>query len=1010
MSLFLPKLRWLAPVLISFCVFAQTTTAKASATPLPLPSSLPLQDYEQVLYRFLMERQYVLMGWDHDKEVRDTGPYIENQYFGTHPAVRIYYSPEVISWLKNDRKGEIPDGAMIIKEMFTPPAVLYQDLANDPKYADPAAYQKLINQLISAWTVIVRDRQASKDGWFWANPGAPGQGESIEKAIQRQLDTLTQPPNSSFGAPCLRCHASAENQFTFSALRNIQGFMPDQEPLRFLVDTSWRSAAHFKDWPLSQIADEPYVKAHFMLPDLLRPYSSSNPLGAEKDADFHTGLTRLLAAHRTVDDEALPKPNPAILKAYGMNPEPENKVQTFPSQWNDQVLPAHDGAEAFITSDNCLGCHGGLGGEPYGVTMFVSTGPNYGDGYNLSEYGEWRWSPMGLAGRDPIFFAQIESEMVYLQRDAKRNPTPLVGSLEDNMQAVVNTCTSCHGAMGQRQLAIDAESNPHLDPNFKIDYMFLAPRISSKQPEPPDHEAMYVKYGQLGREGVSCAICHHIDKPSPDQIENWNPPPGYLTGDTNKELAFVLFHNNTGRFEQGPNDQFFGPFADVRVKPMDNTLGVTPTENAFIRNSQLCGACHSINLPNIGATDDRFPVLNAAETNPAFQSYQHSIEQATFLEWQNSAFAQDPGQPNSQFQSCQDCHMPRDFKTPDGQVNLDNLTTQIAAIQDANFPEAENRLPIEDIDVPLRPDYRRHEHVGLNVFLLEMFDQFPQILGVDKSDYMTSATNGVDTAVNNMIIQAQAETADITTQITQFDGTSLSATVTVTNKTGHRYPSGVAFRRAFIEFSVLDGEKVIWCSGRTNGAGILIDNKGNPLPTEFLPNGTTYQPHYQVITQEDQVQIYEELNQDMDREFTTSFIHRVYDIKDNRLLPRGWRAADYFKPQGQVLFQFMEATDPVATGNDPDYMDQGPGFKGQDSLKYEVKLPYKVDKNRLKVRATLYNQSIPPYWIHQRLQAAPTGQATQRLFYMISHLDLKGTPMADWKLKLVHAEAHARDK
>ena len=32
-------------------------------------------------------------------------------------------------------------------------------------------------------------------------------------------------------------------------------------------------------------------------------------------------------------------------------------------------------------------------------------------GLNVSPYGEWRWSPMGLAGRDPVFHAQLESEM-----------------------------------------------------------------------------------------------------------------------------------------------------------------------------------------------------------------------------------------------------------------------------------------------------------------------------------------------------------------------------------------------------------------------------------------------------------------------------------------------------------------------------------------------------------------------------------------------------------------------
>ena len=148
--------------------------------------------------------------------------------------------------------------------------------------------------------------------------------------------------------------------------------------------------------------------------------------------------------------------------------------------------------------------------------------------------------------------------------------------------------------------------------------------------------------------------------------------------------------------------------------------------------------------------------------------------------------------------------MLRDFETVDEKVKVDRLTTRIAAIQDASFPEADNRLPVDKIDVPLRDNYRRHEHVGLNVFLLEMFGQFPDILGVAKTDYMTSAANG------------------------------------------------------------------------------------------------------------------------------------------------------------EVIRQFFEATDPKGTGDDPDYRDQGPGFPGQNSIRYRVVLPRAVDSSKLKFRATLYDQSIPP--------------------------------------------------
>ena len=994
-------------LLLIFLMFSHTSFSKSKLPEnglpanLKLPSSMPIQDYEKLLYPWLMKRQYQKLGWRKDKTVRDTGPYINTVYYGTHPAVRIYYSPEVIVWLENGRKGELPDGSMIIKEMFTPPAAFYEDMKNNPAYKKQRDYDKFIDSMVTAWTVMVRDKNASKDGWFWANPAAPGEKQSIKKAVTSQLDTLTGPPGSEFGAPCLRCHASAESQFTFSDLKNIEGFHSDSEPLRFLVDTSWRSAEHFEDYPLSTVKNDRYVQSHYILPTELRPFHIDTKAATEFLS--HMGINRPQTTD-PVEKEALAKPNPEFVKIFNsISPVKKADVKAFPSQWMDQVLPDSHQAQQYMTSDNCLGCHGGLGGEPYGVTMFVKTGPQYGEGYNLSEYGEWRWSPMGVAGRDPIFHAQLESEMVLLERDAAMKPSPLKGPLDDTKHAVTNTCLSCHGAMGQRQLEIDAANDPNLDPNFSVDYFYLEERLSKKQKPQPN--AQYTKYGQLAREGISCAICHHIDQPSEQQVNNWTPPSGWLSKKSDKELAYMLFHNNTGRFESGPADQFFGPFADVAEKPMERTLGVSPVHNEFITDSQLCGTCHTINLPNIGATEEEFPVLNAAETNPAFKDYQHSIEQATFLEWQNSVFAQAPDKKNTSFKSCQDCHMPGGFETLDGEINIDQITTQIAAIQDTNFPEADNRLPNDDIDIPLRDDYKRHEHVGLNVFLLEMFDQFPEILGVDKSDYMTGADNGVDTAIDNMILQAQKYTASIDVAINSVNEDNLTATVNIRNHTGHRFPSGVAFRRAFIEFSVFSGDEEIWASGRTNKVGVIVNGEGKPLATEFLPNGETYQPHYQKITRQDQVQIYEELNQNAQKMFTTSFIHRVFDIKDNRLLPDGWRASNFFKKEGEVLYQFFEATDPHGVEGDPDYQDQGKKFKGGDSLIYEVALPEGIDTKTLSVRATLYSQSISPSWLHQRFSTAPNGIATQRLYYMASRLNLENTPMKNWKLKLVSSSA-----
>ena len=92
-----------------------------------------------------------------DKGVRDTGPFVNGTYLGTHPAVRIYYSPAVMTWLAKGRDDELPDGAMIVKEMYSP---------------GPAARWEGQPLVPASWTVMIKDAKGSHDGWFWGGSGA----------------------------------------------------------------------------------------------------------------------------------------------------------------------------------------------------------------------------------------------------------------------------------------------------------------------------------------------------------------------------------------------------------------------------------------------------------------------------------------------------------------------------------------------------------------------------------------------------------------------------------------------------------------------------------------------------------------------------------------------------------------------------------------------------------------------------------------------------------------------
>jgi len=967
---------------------------------LPLPSALPLLDYERALYPFIAERRYVGLGWARDKAWRDTGPFVLQTSYGIHPAVRMYYSPGVLQWLLAGRKGEIPDGAIVVKEMAAPPAARYNEYralleAEHPN--DPAKVDELFLAFLKKtgglnWTVMIKDKSVSHGGWYFA---------SVEQ--DWKVDDFGPPFNApATGAAlgtCMRCHASSDAELIFADLENVLGY--PGEPLQFRVDESWRN---MKDMP----------PGPFNLPDVQLPAGGASQATLIRDRFHHP--ERAAAAPR-----AAPPADPAFVRAILGDAPPAGLAttapQSFPGQWLDHVPSRPGGPQHFLTSDNCLGCHGGLGGPPYGTTMFLQTGPDYGDGYNISEFGEWRWTPMGLAGRDPVFFSQLESEFALLDK----------AGAGDMKSALGTTCLSCHGAMGQRQLDIDAHAMPEkgLDPNdFKPSYAFLhAPLTKAEEAQQKaDGTYDYHQYGNLAREGISCAVCHHIA-----------PPEGLPGAPQRNKLDTYLMNGTTGVFRYTPADELIGPYEDIHPKPMQNAMGIAPKFDGYVKDSELCGACHTINLPNVdaptdrpleGFTEEEQAILNEAAANGAeylsrtfgvgwakpLVKFQHSVEQATYIEWINSSFGDT---------SCQDCHMKTGFENLAGDVKLDDVTTQIATIQDSNYPAVANLLPQKDVQIPFRQGYKRHGFVGLNAFLVEMFKQFDPILGLDKTDYMTSADNGADLQIENMLLQARDETVDLSVSVAEGGkGQPLVAEVTLANKVGHRFPSGVGFRRAFLEVRATrlqDGKvETLWCSGCTNAAGVILGPDGEPLKTEFLdhvPDGATealYQPHYQTITRQDQVQIYEELTQDAEKAFTSSFVHRDFHPKDNRLLPKGWLhpESDAFAAKfdgSKVTRAFLKATAPEGRAvDDPDF------GAGGDSLAYVIDLPTGVDPASVTVTATLYYQAFPPYFLRQRFTTAPDGPATRRLFYIASRLETDGTAIEDWKLKVKAASAALR--
>lgn len=940
---------------------------KPSSLPLPVGMSDPAAKnaYDETLRKFLRDREYRKLGWVPDQRWRMTGPYVGpfggGKSYGVHPAVRIWYSPEVVDWMCNGREGPLPDGAMIIKEMHS---IKADQLGLDPN-ADCMRVEIEPDEIEpESWTVMVRAAEQTHDGWYWANPTGSGDGNppildrsgvtDPEFFGDRQRNDAWYPtgdlfgaygtlasavtPYSQFGAYCLNCHATAESSSTFASLDNVVG-----EGIRYRHFTAL-DPEHAADTRTSGAEHNVGTKPSNKKPDWGFTQPLAEPAEGWGLTFGHLGPTQF----RDALDLRLP-------------------AETYDHRTADPGTPP-----TFLTSDQCIGCHDATvsnDGTPNMLLFDYETGEEL----NISPYAEWRASPMGLAGRDPIFFAQLQSET--------NNLSKLAACIE-------TTCLRCHGVMGERTFAADTgpESTECKEmlgvappPGVPFGKPFRMNQVTQWGGEGGDPSL--AKYGALARDGVSCTVCHRV---SDEQLGT--------------EASF------TGNFLTLPGDEIIGPYADDEIvpKPMQNALGVTPKYAEHIKSSELCSSCHNILLPTLSNTGEPF-MVGKVDKQPLFYSY----EQTTGLEWSNSVYAK----PGNEFQSCQDCHMQTYYTTSDG-IQEQITGIQIANIESNLYAPTTHRLPDEDITLRERDTYSRHTLHGLNIFQNQMFQQFPLLLGIRQIDYMGSTQPSTQpalvTAAKSIVEMARTQTASAEILSMNLDPATglVDVTVMVRNLAGHNLPSGVGFRRTFLELTVRGkSDKLIWASGRTNRLGVIVDGITNePLPTESgARDATAFQPHHELITTGNQVQIYQEVVLDSEGHVTSSFLRRAKLVKDNRLRPRGFDPAVWANDPSPYVKLIAQEEAKLSSAKDPYYSD--PQLTGGDMIMYQIQLTPEEVAQVTKITVQLYNQSIPPSYLQQRFEDAKVGPAEsseiQRLYYMTSHLRTdSSTPIPSWKLLL----------
>ncbi|KAA3598111.1 MAG: T9SS C-terminal target domain-containing protein [Calditrichaeota bacterium] len=213
-------------------------------------------------------------------------------------------------------------------------------------------------------------------------------------------------------------------------------------------------------------------------------------------------------------------------------------------------------------------------------------------------------------------------------------------------------------------------------------------------------------------------------------------------------------------------------------------------------------------------------------------------EQVPYFEWKNSIYP-------TQNKNCQTCHMPQ-TQTP---------------IDIATNPPWETTL---------RTPYWKHHFVGGNTFMLNLLKNNMATLGIP------SSASHFDSTIAKTRAQLENNTINLS-ESHSIVNDSLNLVVAIENLTGHKLPSAVPIRRVWLHVKVSDSQnQIVFESGKWDSTG------------EIVSLDLAYEPHYNEITDETQVQVYEGIMKDVDNNQTFTFLRAAEFLKDNRIPPKGF--------------------------------------------------------------------------------------------------------------------------
>jgi hypothetical protein len=334
--------------------------------------------------------------------------------------------------------------------------------------------------------------------------------------------------------------------------------------------------------------------------------------------------------------------------------------------------------------------------------------------------------------------------------------------------------------------------------------------------------------------------------------------------------------------------QYHAPFSG----PMESFIGFKPVFGNQVKRSGLCAGCHTL----ITESHD----LSGNPTGNMF------TEQATYHEWVNSIYNNEDGINDSLGKTCQSCHIP--------EIN-ENIVIA------ANFSFLGPRKP-----------FGKHHLVGANSFMLDLMRNNISALGI------TAAPKNFDSAYvrTKRLMQDSAVIMNLSLASRTVDTAFYD--LKLTNKAGHKFPSGYPSRRAFVQFVVLDDSgDTLFKNGLLNSTGVLVGQ--DPV----------YEPHHQMINNINDVQIYEMVPADVMGNVTTLLERANSVLKDNRLVPTGFSTSHY-------AYDTTKIVGDAEFDADFNYEASVEG-SGTDVIQFHI--PMNGYTGNLNVVATLYYQSIP---------------------------------------------------